>query len=86
MKDAESTSLGLLRGLQEEGGSGPKTLNQCEDWLDESYRREGPSKKPWKCDSSVCCNAFHYLYVKYDTNIVKMHMGANIKKTDWHNL
>ena len=28
----------------EEGGLGPKTLNQCEDWLDQPCRREGPSK------------------------------------------
>ena len=26
------------------GGSAQKTLNQCEDWLDQPYRGEGPSK------------------------------------------
>ena len=45
----------LSRGT-EEGGSCPKTLNQCEDWLDQPYRREGPSKH-WKVAALLLYNA-----------------------------
>ena len=33
----------VLKKASEEGSLGPKTLNQSEDWLVQSYRREGPS-------------------------------------------
>ena len=70
--------------VQEKGAKvAKKTLTLCEDWLVQPYKTERDHLNIKKLRALFV--AIHYLVygcVKCDTNILKMHMCANIKKVN----
>ena len=64
-------------------------LTGCEDWPFSPTRQTGNIKTFEKLTALFVAMPIHYLIygkVKFDTNILKMHMCANIKKISFYRL